>query len=106
MDAKNFFGNNLFIKDLSRKLFFYNYNKKINQFVKGISQIDSIQDYELFRQYLTKIPAQVLGSTYTVKRAFAENTLYGYADSVMNYGGLENENMLYMPLLEHGIDLL
>lgn len=105
MDAKNFFGNNLFIKDLSRKLFFYNYNKKINQFVKGISQIDSIQDYELFRQYLTKIPAQVLGSTYTVKRAFAENTLYGYADSVMNYGGLENENMLYMPLLEHGIDL-
>ena len=54
-ETKNFFGNNLFIKDLSRKLFFYNYNKKINQFVKGISQIDSIQDYELFFHTTTSV---------------------------------------------------
>lgn len=105
MVFRNIIERNIFINDLTRKIICNGYNKELQTFIDEISKIDSIKNYEEFKRFLENIPEQLFGSTYSIKRAYAENTLYGYADSVMNYGGLEKESLLFLPLLEHGIDL-
>lgn len=105
MGIKQLIDRNLFVSDFARKVICASYNKRMTEFIEEISQIDSIEDYKGFKKALNKLPPQTYGSTYSLKRVYAENTLYGYAYNVMKYAGIENENMLYLPLLEHGVDL-
>lgn len=96
---------NIFISDFARKVTCESYNRKMQTFINEITCVDSIKDYAEFKKLIVTLPAQAFGSTYSIKRAYAENTLYGYAYNLMLFAGLENESMLYLPLLEHGIDL-
>lgn len=105
MSIRSLVDKNIYISDFTRRVSCSSYNKKIIGFIDEIGEIDSICNYSAFKEKLKKLPPQAFGSTYSIKRAYAENTLYGYANSVMKYAGLENESMLYLPLLEHGIDL-
>ena len=105
MSLRKLIDRNIFISDFARRISCYSYNKKIQRFIEEISLVDSISDYSGFKKILNRLPPQAFGSTYSIKRAYAENTLYGYAYNVMKYAGLENEDILYFPLLEHGIDL-
>ena len=96
---------NLFVNDLLRRTLFFKYNSKISQYVSEISEVDSIENFNDFRKIVNQCPPNILNSAYTLKRAYAENTSYGYATSLMRYANLQNENILYLPLLEHGIVL-
>ena len=105
MNTRKQFLNNIFIDDLTRRSVGYRYNKRIINFINEIKTIDSIFDYEAFSEKIKSIPKTLLGTSYTIKRAYAENSLYGYADQLMSYAGLNEEPMIFLPLLEHGIDL-
>lgn len=94
---------NLFVNDFTKRILALSYNKKMSKFVEECSVIDSIEDYETFEKQLKYIPNTIMNSSYTIKRAYAENFLYGYANSIMKYAGIENKNMIYLSLLEHGI---
>lgn len=96
---------NLFLNDMIKSIVAFSYNRKMYSFVNECSNIDSIADFSSFAEYMKKIPANLKGYCYTIKRAFSENFLYGYATSFMKYANIENESMLYLPLLEHGIYL-
>lgn len=105
MDISEILKKNLFINDLARSVVCWKYNKEIIQFTNEISNVDSIMNFDEFSKSLAKIPKQMGGSSYTIKRAFAENTWYGYCEEVMRYAGIDVKEILYMPLLEHGISL-
>ena len=94
---------NWYINDILRRIVFRKFNRELSAFENEISKIDSIKDIDAFSKEMKKIPKTILGSGYTHKRSYSENTIYGYASELMQYAGLENENMLYMPLLEHGV---
>lgn len=96
---------NLFADDLIRRIVCIRYNHDILKFVNKIARVDSIANYDLFRQEIKKIPKAAFGTSYTVKRSYSENFMYGYAEQIMRYAGLEKEKMIYLPLLEHGVDL-
>ncbi len=104
MGIKTLLDRNIYISDFSRKVGCRKYNSEMLKFVSDISQIDSISNYDEFTKALNHIPKQINGTSYTIKRAFSENCMYGYASELMNYAGLNNKNMLYLPILEHGIN--
>lgn len=95
---------NIYINDIIRRITCYKYNKEIITFVDAISQIDSITDFDIFANELNKIPPKCKGSSYTYKCAYSDNFLYGYANELMHFAGLDEEKMIYLPLLEHGIN--
>lgn len=105
INISKLFKKNIFVNDMLRKNLFRNYNNKMQSFISHISKVDSIGDFANFREEIKLCPSNIYGSAYTIKRAFAENTSYGYAESLMKYANLPNENILYLPLLEHGIYL-
>ncbi len=94
---------NWYIGDCAARILGYSYNKKMEEFVDRISQIDSITDIQNFYNMMKEVPEAWHGSYYTYKRIFSENTLYGYAHEILKYAGLSDNQIFYMPLLQHGI---
>jgi len=95
---------NIYINDIIRRIVCANYNKAILSFVKKISQVDSIVNFDDFKEALNELPSRDKGSSYTYKCAYSENCLYGYATELMSYANLDSNKMMYLPLLEHGIN--
>lgn len=96
--SKNWFIYDFILRNISK-----NYNSKIAEFTEKISLIDSIFNFEQFKEEMNNVPDVKLGSTVTIKRAYSENTLYGYAKSLMDYAEISSEDIIYFPIVEHGI---
>lgn len=94
---------NWYLNDLSKRIMGRKYNEKIEEFTLHISSIDSIQNVEKFKMELQKLPSTLWNSTYTIKRAFGGNSLYGYAVGLLDYSDLSMKDLFFCPLLEHGI---
>lgn len=97
---------NWFFYDMLLRIFAKEYNSKIIEFTDKISQIDSIANFELFKEEMNNVPNVKLGTSITVKRAYSENTLYGYATSLMTYAQIQPKDILYFPIVEHGIPVV
>lgn len=104
MGIRNIVERNIFINDIVRRVRCKKYNKEMLNFVHEISQVDSIKDYNIFVKVLEHLPNRMGNSTFAIKRAFAENLMYGYANELLHYADLDNQKMIYLPLLEHGIN--
>ncbi|MCI8728161.1 MAG: hypothetical protein HFG66_19110 [Hungatella sp.] len=94
---------NWFIYDFILRNIAADYNSRAIAFTQRISQIDSIADFELFKEEMNRVPDVKLGTTVTIKRAYSENTLYGYAYSLMLYAEIPEKDIIYLPIVEHGI---
>ncbi len=79
------------------------YNNKMTGFVNEISDIDSIENVDYFFDKMRDLPESWHNTFTNFKNSYAENTLYGYANEVMHYAGIDEKDIFYMPLLEHGI---
>lgn len=101
--VKNSLSVNLIVYDFFLSNCYRTYNKKLLYMIQQLNRIDSILNYNEFRDAMisTKFPS--ISGTYTIKRSYSENTLYGYASSMMQYAGLSNEELFYFPLLLHGV---
>lgn len=96
---------NLYLSEIIKGSIGFKYNKTIKSFTDEISSIDSIEDVDSLIEGLQNIPGQLMGSSYSYKHSYGENTLYGYAEEVLNYAGLKYSDIFYLPLLEHGISI-
>lgn len=94
---------NLYMYDLALQLSYGKYNKSMINFIEEISKIDSILEYDIFRSYMKQIPKLAHGDIYSIQRSFAENTLYGHAYNLLKYAGMQEKEIFYAPVLEHGI---
>lgn len=100
---KNISEYNWYLNDLSKRVFSFHYNRMMKCFVNEICQVDSILHIEEFAEKLKQLPDTCCGTSYTYKRAYSENTLYGYAEEILKYAGISPTEVFYFPLLEHGI---
>lgn len=96
---------NLYISNFIKSAIGFSYNKKMESFTHKISEVDSIAHIDDFVEALKEIPNQIMGSTYSLKHSYGENTMYGYAEELLNYAGLSYKDIFYLPLLEHGISV-
>lgn len=94
---------NWYINDISKNIVGKKYNNMIKTFVSNISDVDSIDNIEEFEEMLQQIPPTIWGSSHTIKRVYGENCLYGYASELLRYSGVQQKDLFYCPLLEHGI---
>ncbi len=100
---KNGMSSNILIYDRVMKMYYKKYNRDIEACVSKLSKIDSIKDFPIFREEMLATSFPENSGTFTIKRAYSENTLYGYADSIMKYAGIDPNEILYLPLLLHGV---
>lgn len=96
---------NIYLCELIKSTAGIKYNRKMLEFIKNVSKIDSIEDSEILKNEFENLPPTKLMSFHSLKHSYAENTLYGYADSVMKYAGIDSKDIFYLPLLEHGISV-
>lgn len=94
---------NYFLKDYIYRIFAWSYNKEMIAFTKEAAKIDSIREFEEFAKLMKKVPNQKFNSVYNIKRVFSENTLYGYAVQLIYYAGCDIKDLIYLPIVEHGI---
>lgn len=94
---------NVYISEILKAGISYKYNKDMVNFINSISKIDSIKSIQDFEKGLKEIPSRIMNSYYTLKHSYAENTMYGYANELLNYAGLKTKDIFYLPLMEHGI---
>lgn len=100
---RNILQTNWYVDDFIRKMIGRTYNREMQQFVSELGNIKSVFAVDEFVEKMKGVPAGLYGTSYTFKRAFSENTLYGYAEQIMAYAGIPAGQMFYFPLLEHGI---
>lgn len=109
---KNFFlkgliEKNIYVSEIIKRIIGNKYNKQMIMCAKSFSEIDSISSIDLFRKKISEIPSATLNSYHSIKCSYSENTLYGYAYSLLKYAEVDVENnIFYLPLLEHGINTL
>ncbi len=94
---------NWFADDAVRRFISREYNKEMGEFVQKLRRIQSVFAVDHLNELLKELPNSYHGTSYTFKRAFSENTMYGYAGQILKYAGIRQNQMLYFPLLEHGI---
>lgn len=100
---KNGMSSNILIYDRVMRMCYKKYNRDIEKYVSKLSKIDSIKDFFIFREEMLATSFPKNSGTFTIKRAYSENTLYGYANSIMKYAGIDISEILYLPLLLHGV---
>lgn len=94
---------NWYLDDFVKRMAGRTYNKKMMSVVQKMEKIESIFAVEELLEELEMLPKALYHTSYTFKRVFSENTLYGYAAQIMKYAGIPSEELFYFPLLEHGI---
>lgn len=100
---KNSLSINILLYDKLLRTYYKAYNNEIIKIVNELSLIDSIMEFDQFRNAILNVKFPTTSGTYTIKRAYSENTLYGYALDMMKYAGLMTEEIEYFPLVFHGI---
>ena len=85
---KNCMSSNLFLYDRLIAHHYRFFNDRLESIVRDLGIIDSISDYGEFRETMMSFEFPKTLGTYTIKRAYSENTLYGYAESVLTYAGI------------------
>ncbi len=101
--AKKIVSANSYLAEGIYSIFANKYNKEMAKFVDEISAINSIVNVSEFTEKLHDMPNAWHNTFTNYKNSYAENTLYGYANEVMKYAGIDSKEMFYFPLLEHGI---
>lgn len=78
--------------------------KKYRAFVKKISQIDSIKDYKAFRDAI-ELAKQAHDETLPRHNKYGGEARrhYGYYQAILNYAGVKEGQLVYIPALEHGV---
>ena len=94
---------NWYVDDLCRRIVGIKYNTEMLSFINSVSKIDSVKHIEDFCNALDGLPSTIGETSYTLKRAFSENSLYGYSAQILKYAGLKDNDVFYLPILEHGI---
>jgi len=95
--------NNSYLYDFGLKVKNYRNNKRIGDFYKNISKIDSINNYDLFREEICRVKrmeTRIQPVVYGTDALF-----YGHIQALYNYAGISSFcNYKALAGLEHGID--
>ena len=103
MDIRKILSTNIYAYDSLLRTVNSKFNSDILEFTQRISKIDSILDFPAFCEEMKNLPPLTMGTSYTVKCANGENSLYGYATQLLNYAGLTKKEELYIPIVDHGV---
>jgi len=98
---------NYYMRDFLRRLKNQSINSKVDRLIYECEQIDSIQDYQIFKKFvIEKIKSQPENGMLTKKEFGSEGLLYGHRDAFFKYAGIESgEQRFIFPYFEHGADL-
>lgn len=100
---KNIIEKNLYLNNSARTVLLYRYNKEVNEFIKEASHIDSIRNFERFKNFIEIFKNKYNGGIYSVKKSYSESLLYGHINMMSDYAGIEKKDFIYFPVMEHGI---
>lgn len=80
------------------------YNRALKKFVSRIEAVDSIADFENFKEALKEMPQNKHIGIAALKTAYGESLLYGHVQAIMKYANASDKELFYFPVMEHGID--
>jgi len=100
---RHFVEKNVYLSEIMKAGISHKYNREMENFINYISKVDSIKSIKDFEYGLKNIPGRIMNSYYTLKHSYAENTMYGYANELLNYASIKQKDIFYLPLMEHGI---
>lgn len=107
MGNKNLLKKNIFIHDKCLSLKNCYYDKKIENITSYLSKIDSILDYDIFKEEMIRIRnyAYKKGKMLTVGKLGQESMLYGQLRNLCRYSNRDYNDIarLLLPCIEHGI---
>ena len=70
---------NYYIRDILKKVKNYSHNRKVNRIIEECEKIDSILDYQTFKQFIIKNIKNQPTSTFLAVAEFGgEGLLYGH----------------------------
>lgn len=82
-------------------------NRMVDDIVKECSQIDSIKDYKIFKNFISKnVKSKDYVGMLSRKEFGSEGLLYGHRNAFFEYAGINSaEQKFLFPYFEHGADL-
>lgn len=103
MDIKN----NFYLRDKVQKLKYYKVNKQFSSVNSECGKIDSILDYDHFKDFVVHNIKNKSSKTYFMQHEFGfDGLFYGHRNAFFEYAGIESEEQRYIfPYFEAGADL-
>lgn len=82
-------------------------NRMVDDIVKECAQIDSIKDYKIFKNFISKnVKSKDYVGMLSRKEFGSEGLLYGHRNAFFEYAGINSaEQKFLFPYFEHGADL-
>ena len=102
-DIRTLSSSNWFVYDLLLKVTNAKFNRELLEFTNEIGTVDPILNFFDFKDKMSRVPKLRHGTTYSFKRAWGESALYGHAYQLLKYSGLQLNDLIYCPIIEHGI---
>ena len=99
---------NFYLRDTLQHIKYYKHNVEYDHIVEIGESIDSIADYNHFKDYIIRnLKLRNLEKgIYLRKELFAEGLLYGHRKAFVRYAGNKNiDERFIFPYFEHGADL-
>lgn len=90
---------------LVNKIKFFSKNKKMSKWIKQFEKIDSILDFETFKNSINMmLNDKNLKKPYMIQGYATESLLYGHFNSLCRYALNTKGEFYYLPKIEHGVN--
>lgn len=100
---RNLIEKNLYLNNFLRSILLSSHNKKVREFSEEAGKIDSISDFDNFKEFINIFKSVYSGGIFSIKKSYSESLLYGHINEMFEYAGLNTKDFIYFPIMEHGI---
>lgn len=104
------FEQNIYVNKIATDVVHWTSNNMIRSAIAPLASIDSIGNFDAFKEGVKRLKAEYLGpgKTFGSNRIASESLFYGHLRALVEYSGREyrEEQRLLLPNIEHGIGWL